>query len=173
MSRNADPYESLGRYIARVVAQQPHPPRRVRWVDIVEFVIGLRGASALFTPALVLVFATLVATFWPGWSPIRVAVILLVIPAAATLLARPLLSATRLLAALRTGIFTSAVVSDIRDTDDGVRGRCDVRALEDAFEARFDLAAPWAADLRIGSMMVVLIHPRRRRVLWFVGHPMG
>lgn len=168
---NGDPHERLGRYIARVVAQQPQPPRRVRWVDIVKFLVGLRGAAAVFGPAIVLLFALCLAVFWPGWSPIRVAVVLLVIPIAGAALVRPLASAARLLAALRAGIFTSAVVSDVRDTQDGVQGRCDVRAPEGAYEARFDLAAPWAADLQVGSTMVVLIHPRRRRVLWFVGLP--
>lgn len=165
----------------RAIERWPDPPRPVEFgrmlLTSVRSAVGL--AAGLFgTVTSIAGVGFLVAARGGILAEIIGTVFLL---AGLAILIVPIIYAWRVTRAIRYGLRCKAVVISMLETDRSSRATLDsmrnglaagvrriVHPLGD-FEERFQYDGPGAAELRTGDAMVVLVAPRRRKVILDLG----
>lgn len=170
--------ERVERFAARVVAAQPDPPRRVPLAAVLARAHGSQQNLVLIAAAAVFVTSAVWFERAAGADGDAVVTIAFALAAAAAL-GGIVEWARRVAWALRRGLLATARIDTVHKLPPGplharsldamsngfAFGVRRVEHLGGGFREEFRTAASWAAALREGDHVEVVVHPRRSQVL--------
>jgi hypothetical protein len=158
-------------FARRHVAACPQPPRSVRWSEIAGPLYRARDDRfvVLFGAAIVsflsVGYFVLVETY--SWR--LNALVLGGLVFGVLCVSAPAALAFRVTRAVRIGLLVSATVLETEDAGSRVEGRLLVPHPGGSFEFGFSESAHIMDGVGPGSSVDVLVHPRRRRLLFLLG----
>lgn len=168
----------LDRLVRETVAARPDPPRPVpHWALLEHSLLNGPALVVLAVGALTLLgLSQFVGNgeLAPGQDSDLTTFALVVGGLGVGLIGLPLLTFGRLVAMLRRGRPATARVLEVAPADTvaasphrrGVVGQRLVECATGLFEEPFHVDQPWAGELTEGTELTVIVHPRRRRVLY-------